>query len=281
MDLVRGDGNGRGLDAAGVGSRAICAVRRAADGASGGAFTTFGAMLVLGAVPRFLGRPRWPLGLVLGAGASILVLTWPVEGAFHCAPNAAFLLYSVVQSGAVNRGWRVGRRGVRPESWSSGHRNVLLAALDARGRLWEVEMGPRGGGDLNRPERGKDYGWPTIGDGEEYSGKSIHMRTQSPAMEQLVYYWDPVTSPSGMAIYSGKPFPEWRGNIFIGGLSSKVLVRLTMKGDRVSGEERLLTERESRIREVVEGPDGALYLLTDSDNRSLLKSRRKDDRSRY
>lgn len=165
----------------------------------------------------------------------------------------------------------VGRRGARPEIWSSGHRNVLSAALDARGRLWEVEMGPRGGDELNRPERGKDYGWPTIGYGEEYSGKPIHKSTQAPAMEQPVYYWDPVISPSGMAIYSGKLFPEWRGNIFIGGLSSKALVRLTMKGDRVAGEERLLTERDARIREVVEGPDGALYLLTDSDNGSLLK----------
>ena len=165
----------------------------------------------------------------------------------------------------------VGRPGARPEIWSSGHRNVLSAALDARGRLWEVEMGPRGGDELNRPERGKDYGWPTIGYGEEYSGKPIHKSTQARGMEQPVYYWDPVISPSGMVIYSGKLFPEWRGNIFIGGLSSKALVRLTMKGDRVAGEERLLTERDARIREVVEGPDGALYLLTDSENGSLLK----------
>jgi glucose/arabinose dehydrogenase len=165
----------------------------------------------------------------------------------------------------------VGRPGVRPEIWSSGHRNVLSAALDGRGRLWEVEMGPRGGDELNRPEAGKDYGWPTIGYGEEYSGAAIHRTTQAFGMEQPVYYWDPVISPSGMAIYSGKLFPEWRGNVFIGGLSSKALVRLTMNGDRVSGEERLLTERGARIREVVEGPDGALYLLTDDRNGSLLR----------
>jgi glucose/arabinose dehydrogenase len=165
----------------------------------------------------------------------------------------------------------VGRPGVRPEIWSSGHRNVLSAALDGKGRLWEVEMGPRGGDELNRPEAGKDYGWPTIGYGEEYSGAPIHKTTQGAGMEQPVYYWDPVISPSGMAIYSGKLFPEWRGNVFIGGLSSKALVRLTMNGDRVSGEERLLTERGARIREVVEGPDGALYLLTDDRNGSLLR----------
>lgn len=165
----------------------------------------------------------------------------------------------------------VGRRGARPEIWSSGHRNILSAALDGHGRLWEIEMGPRGGDELNRPQAGKDYGWPTIGYGEEYSGAPIHRTTQAPGMEQPVYYWDPVISPSGMTIYSGKLFPEWRGNVFVGGLSSKALVRLVMNGDRVVGEERLLTERGARIREVVEGPDGALYLLTDDKNGSLLR----------
>ncbi|MDP8914444.1 MAG: PQQ-dependent sugar dehydrogenase [Pseudomonadota bacterium] len=165
----------------------------------------------------------------------------------------------------------VGRQGARPEIWSSGHRNILSAALDARGRLWEVEMGPRGGDELNRPEAGKDYGWPTIGYGEEYSGAPIHKTTQARGMEQPLYYWDPVISPSGMVIYSGDLFPEWRGNVFIGGLSSKALVRLVMNGDRVAGEERLLTDRNARIREVVQGPDGALYVLTDAANGSLLR----------
>lgn len=165
----------------------------------------------------------------------------------------------------------VGRPAARPEIWSSGHRNVLSAALDGQGRLWEVEMGPRGGDELNRLEPGKDYGWPTIGYGEEYSGKPIHKATQARGMEQPIYYWDPVISPSGMTIYSGSLFPEWRGNVFIGGLSSKALVRLVMDGDRVVGEERLLTDRNARIREVVQGPDGALYVLTDAENGSLLK----------
>jgi aldose sugar dehydrogenase len=163
------------------------------------------------------------------------------------------------------------RKGARPEIWSSGHRNVLSAALDGRQRLWIAEMGPRGGDELNRPEAGKDYGWPTIGYGEEYSGERIHRSTQAPGMEQPVYYWDPVISPSGMTIYSGALFPEWRGNFFIGGLSSRALVRLVVEGDRVVGEERLLTELRARIREVVQGPDGALYLLTDASNGKLLK----------
>jgi glucose/arabinose dehydrogenase len=165
----------------------------------------------------------------------------------------------------------VDRKGARPDIWSSGHRNILSAVLDDKSRLWVVEMGPRGGDELNLVERAKDYGWPTIGYGEEYSGAPIHKTTQAPGMEQPVYYWDPVISPSGMAFYSGKLFPEWRGNFFIGGLSSKALVRLVLREDRVIGEERLLTDLNARIREVVQGPDGALYLLTDAENGQLLK----------
>ena len=163
------------------------------------------------------------------------------------------------------------RKGARPEIWSLGHRNILAAALDARNRLWIAEMGPRGGDELNLIERGKDYGWPTIGYGEEYSGARIHASTQGPGMEQPVYYWDPVVSPSGMIIYSGALFPEWRGNFLIGGLSSQALVRLVVEDDRVVGEERLLTELHARIREVVQGPDGAVYLLTDASDGKLLK----------
>ena len=165
----------------------------------------------------------------------------------------------------------VDRQGAKPEIWSLGHRNVLAAALDSEKRLWIVEMGPRGGDELNLIGRGKDYGWPTIGYGEEYSGKRIHEATQLPGLEQPVYYWDPVISPSSLTIYSGRLSAEWKGSFFIGGLSRKVLVRLVLENDRVVGEERLLGEREERIREVVEGPEGALYLLTDESAGKLLK----------
>jgi glucose/arabinose dehydrogenase len=165
----------------------------------------------------------------------------------------------------------VNSAGARPEIWSSGHRNILSAALDGKDRLWVVEMGPRGGDELNLIERGKDYGWPTIGYGEEYSGKPIHKATQAPGMEQPVYYWDPVIAPSGLTIYYGKLFPEWRGDFLIGALAGQALVRLVLENDRVAGEERLLTDLQARIREVVEGPDGALYLLTDASDGKLLK----------
>jgi len=165
----------------------------------------------------------------------------------------------------------VDQKGARPEIWSIGHRNILSAALDAQNRLWIVEMGPQGGDELNLVERGKDYGWPAIGYGEDYSGEPLHKTTQAEGLEQPVYYWDPVISPSGLTIYSGDLFPEWKGNLFIGGLSSQALVRLVLENDRVVGEERLLMDRGDRIREVVQGPEGALYLLTDDDDGKLLK----------
>jgi glucose/arabinose dehydrogenase len=165
----------------------------------------------------------------------------------------------------------IDRPRARPEIWTRGHRNVLAAALDARKRLWVAEMGPRGGDELNLIVKGKDYGWPTIGYGEEYSGAAIHQTAQHAGMEQPVYYWDPVISPGALTIYSGDLFPEWKQDFFIAGLSSKALIRLRLDNDRVTGEERLLTDRKERIREVEQGPEGALYLLTDGDSAKLLK----------
>jgi glucose/arabinose dehydrogenase len=166
----------------------------------------------------------------------------------------------------------IGKVGARPEIWSYGHRNILAAALDAKGRLWELENGPKGGDELNLVKKGRDYGWPTITYGEEYSGKPIGASiTQAPGMEQPVYYWDPVIAPSGVTIATGKRFPEWKGNVLTGGLAGQALVRLVLKNDKVVGEERLLTERKERIRDVVEGPDGAIWLLTDGAKGKLLR----------
>jgi len=166
----------------------------------------------------------------------------------------------------------VGKAGARPEIWSDGHRNILGIAFDPRGKLWEVEMGPRGGDELNLVARGKDYGWPTIGYGEEYSGKPVGKGiTAAPGMEQPVYYWDPVIAPASLMIHSGKMFPEWKDDFFIGGLAVGSLVRLVVKNDRVTGEERLLADRGDRIRDAVEGPDGAIWVVTDDDNGKLLR----------
>jgi len=170
----------------------------------------------------------------------------------------------------------VGKEGVRPEIWSFGHRNVQAAALNpATGELWEVEHGTRGGDEVNISRKGKDYGWPTIAYGIEYAGGQITGGIQQQAgMEQPIYYWDPNIAPSGMAFYTGALFPAWRNSLFIGGLASTNLVRLTLDGDKVVGEERLLQDLKptrERIRDVRQGPEGALYLLTDNAKGRVLK----------
>jgi aldose sugar dehydrogenase len=169
----------------------------------------------------------------------------------------------------------VGKQGVRPEMWSYGHRNIQAATLHpSTGELWEVEHGTRGGDELNIARKGKDYGWPTIAYGIEYQGGPITGGiTAKDGMEQPRYYWDPVIAPSGMTFYTGDLFPAWKGSLFIGGLSSRNLVRLSLDGEKVVGEERLLTELEprARIRNVRQGPDGALYVLTDGPTGALLK----------
>jgi glucose/arabinose dehydrogenase len=167
----------------------------------------------------------------------------------------------------------VGKEGARPEIWSIGHRNIQAATLHpSTGDLWEVEHGTRGGDELNRVEKGKDYGWPTIAYGIEYKGDPITGGiTQQAGMEQPVYYWDPVIAPSGMIFYTGSLFPQWKGSLFIGGLASTNLVRLTLKDDKVTGEERLLKDLKERIRDVEQGPDGAIYLLTDNKAGRVLK----------
>jgi glucose/arabinose dehydrogenase len=155
--------------------------------------------------------------------------------------------------------------GAQPEIWSIGHRNIQSAAINpATGELWTVEHGPRGGDEVNIPRAGKDYGWPSINYGIEYGGGKISDgATARDGMEQPVYYWDPVIAPSGMAFYDAALFPAWKGSVFIGGMKDKDLVRLTLDGDKVVGEERLLKDVGQRIRDVRVGPDGAIYVLTD------------------
>lgn len=158
-----------------------------------------------------------------------------------------------------------GRAGARPEIYSYGHRNVQsLAFHPETGDLWEGEFGPRGGDELNRIEPGKNYGWATITYGLEYSGQKVGAGiTQKEGLEQPVYYWDPVLSPSGMTFYSGDQIPEWKNNLFIGGLSSTHIARLVIKNNKVTGEERLLAGEGQRFRDVHQGKDGALYAVTD------------------
>jgi glucose/arabinose dehydrogenase len=166
----------------------------------------------------------------------------------------------------------VGRNDAQPAIWSYGHRNLQGAALHPQtGQLWTVEHGPRGGDELNHPEAGKNYGWPVIGYGLNYVGSRAHESTTKEGMEQPVYYWDPVIAASGFAFYTGTRYPGWTGNAFIGSMTPGALVRLELSNGRVVREERYLGELHKRIRDVEQGNDGFLYLITDEDNGQILR----------
>ena len=166
----------------------------------------------------------------------------------------------------------VGRADAKPEIWSYGHRNEQgLAINPASGDLWEIEHGPRGGDEVNIIGKGKNYGWPVIGYGIDYSGEKIHDSTSRDGMEQPIKYWVPSIAPSGMTFYTAKLFPKWTGSLFTGALAGAMLVRLTLNGNAVTGEERLLQNLNERIRDVRQGPDGALWLLTDNSAGRILR----------
>jgi aldose sugar dehydrogenase len=162
--------------------------------------------------------------------------------------------------------------GARPEIWSYGHRNMQGAALHPEtGQLWTVEHGARGGDELNAPKAGRNYGWPVITYGRDYSGASIGEGQRKAGMEQPIYYWDPSIAPSGLMFYTGDAFPNWKGNAFVGALGYRLLARLELDGERVRAEERLLEDVSRRIRAVVQGPDGFIYLLTDEGNGRIMR----------
>ena len=166
----------------------------------------------------------------------------------------------------------VDRQGARPEIWSYGHRNLQGAALHpVTGQLWTVEHGARGGDELNAPKAGRNYGWPVITYGVDYSGARIGEGQRKEGMEQPVHYWDPSIAPSGLMFYTGDRFPNWKGNAFVGALGFQLVARLELDGERVRGEERLLEGYGQRIRAVVQGPDGYIYLLTDDDDGRIVR----------
>jgi glucose/arabinose dehydrogenase len=171
-----------------------------------------------------------------------------------------------------------GRAGARPEIWSYGHRNIQSAAIHpGTGALWEVEHGPRGGDELILAEPGRNYGWPLVSWGRHYDGRDIPDPPTRPDLAGSVHQWTPVIGPSGMAFYTGEAFPAWRGDVLIGGLVSQGLVRVSLDGTRMTGEERIALG--ARIRDVRQGPDGFVYALTDADNGRILRLRPAGGRS--
>lgn len=161
----------------------------------------------------------------------------------------------------------------RQDIWAYGLRNPQgLAFNPENGELWESEHGPQAGDEINIIEPGKNYGWPLIAYGTEYSGEPVNGgKTAMNGMQQPIYYWDPAIAPGGITFYSGNQIPEWKGNLFVSALAGQHLIRLVLDGHRVIGEERLLVDNKQRVRDVVEGPDGNLWIVTDADNGRLIK----------
>jgi aldose sugar dehydrogenase len=219
--------------------------------------------IIFRVTPTYAGTMHYGSRLAFGPDGMLYVSTGDRS-------DAPMRKYAQDSSSTLGKIVRLAPDGSSSEIWSSGHRNVQAMAFDPQGRLWVVEHGTRGGDELNRVEKGKNYGWPLVAYGEEYSGQPIPgALTSRPGYEQPVYYWDPVIAPSGAQFYTGDAFPEWRGSLFTGGLKDKKLVRLAMRDGKVAGEEHLLEDRGQRIRDVRQGPDGALYVVTDEANGEL------------
>ena len=231
-----------------------------------------GATVIYRATPAFKSDLHYG-GRILFDKNGDLVISTGERSDIKSRPQAQFLnsgmgkVLRITKEGkAVAGNPFEGKADARPEIYSYGHRNVQgLAFNPVNGDLWEHEFGPRGGDELNKIEPGKNYGWPTITYGIEYSGEKVgDAIQQKDGLEQPVYYWDPVISPSGMTFYSSDSIPEWKNNLFIGGLSSMHIARLVLENNKVVGEERLLVNEKQRFRDITQGNDGALYAVTDN-----------------
>ena len=221
--------------------------------------------VIFRAMPTYAGTLHFGSRLAFSPDGMLFITT----GERSDAPMRKYAQDPKSQLGKV---LRVSPDGSSLEVWTLGHRNTQAMAFDPEGRLWVVEHGTRGGDELNLIEKGRNYGWPLVAYGEEYSGRPIAGSvTAKPGYQQPAYYWDPVIAPSGAQFYTGAAFPEWRGNLFIGGMKDRVLVRLVLEDGKVTGEEHLLADRRQRIRDVRQGGDGALYLVTDERDGELLK----------
>ncbi|MEP7328342.1 MAG: PQQ-dependent sugar dehydrogenase [Betaproteobacteria bacterium] len=225
--------------------------------------------------PKVSGNNHWGSRLVFARDGTLFITTGERYSQRDRAQDLTSTLGKVVRVNADGSipadNPFVRRGGALPDIWSYGHRNLQGAALHpTTGHLWTIEHGPRGGDEVNIPQAGKNYGWPVITYGIDYSGAKIGEGTAKAGMEQPMYYWDPVIAPSGATFYTGNAFPAWKGSLFIGSLTPGALVRLQLDGARVVNEERYLGDI-GRVRDVVQGPDGFLYLLTDESNGRLLR----------
>jgi len=225
--------------------------------------------------PKFAGRHHFGSRLVFARDGTLFVTLGERNSQRDLAQDLDTHIGKIVRitkdGGIPDDNPFAGRTDARPEIWSYGHRNLQGATLHpVTGRLWTHEHGPRGGDEINLPEPGRNYGWPVITYGREYSGPAIGEGTAKAGMEQPLHYWVPSIGPSGMVFHSGRNHPAWKGQLFVGAMPARQLVRLEIGEDgRVAREERFGID--GRVRDVREGPDGALYLVTDEDAGRILR----------
>jgi glucose/arabinose dehydrogenase len=241
-----------------------------------------GLQIIFRQEPSYTGSNHWGSRLVLDRTGALFVTLGDRFDLRDEAQNPANHIGKIVriarQGGAAVDNPK--KPGWAPEVWSIGHRNVQGAALHPQtGELWTAEHGARGGDEINIPRKGLNYGWPVISYGVHYSGAKIGVGTKKEGMEQPVFYWDPSIAPSGMAFYTGDKFPGWRGSVLVGALAGTLVARLELDGDKVVREERILKGLRERIRDIRQGPDGFVYLLTDSPEGRILRLRPADGRS--
>jgi glucose/arabinose dehydrogenase len=234
------------------------------------------AQIIFRQEPAYTGRNHWGSRLVFGLDGNLFVTLGDRFDLRQQAQNLENHIGKIVRITSEGKPAPgnpfFDREGAAPEIWSLGHRNIQAATLHPEtGQLWIVEHGARGGDEVNIPQAGKNYGWPVISYGVDYSGAKIGEGTAKPGLEQPVYYWDPSIAPSGMTFYTGDKFPAWRGSVLVGALAGKLVSRLETSGNKVTGEERMLQGLGERIRTVRQGPDGFVYLLTDASRGRILR----------
>ena len=224
-------------------------------------------------VPKTIGRGHFG-GRIVFAPDGHLLITSGDRQRFEPAQSLAGNLGKVIRihpDGSIPKdNPYVNTKGARPEIWSIGHRNPLGAAINpATKQLWIHEMGPLHGDELNIPGKGKNYGWPIVSNGNNYDGTRLPDHETKPALAAPAYYWHPAVSPSGLLFHTGVQFPEWKGNALLGSFNSEGLLRLGLNGDKVVLEERI--GLQNRIRDLIEAPDGSVWVLTDYKEGALLR----------
>lgn len=252
-----GDGDTRGA--------AVARAKLTSGASGGGALSEF--EVIWRQVPKVTGRGHYAHRIAFGPDGKLWISSGDrqkFDPAQDMASNLGKLIRLNDDGSVPADNPFAAQGGVAAQVWSLGHRNPLGIAFDAQGQLWEHEMGPKGGDEVNRIDRGANYGYPLVSNGDHYDGKPIPDHDTRPDLHAPATHWTPVISPAGFVIYSGAAFPQWRGAGFIGGLSSQALVQVAFDGD--SARETARYEMGARIREVEQGPDGALWLLEDEDD---------------